>query len=147
MLEKDITQKLTVAMKSGNKLEVSVYRLVLSAIKNKKIEDRVEELEDDKVIALIQKKARQHKESITQFRDGGREDLVKIEQEELSVIECFLPEQISEEELTTIVTQAIEETGASTPQDMGKVMNAVMGKVQGRADGNVISKMVKEKLV
>ncbi|NQT33043.1 MAG: GatB/YqeY domain-containing protein, partial [Candidatus Omnitrophica bacterium] len=112
-----------------------------------KIEDRVGELDDEKVIGLIQKMARQHKESIEQFREGGREDLVKKETEELAVVETFLPEQISGDELAGIISEAINQTGASSPTDMGKVMSAVMEKVQGRADGKVISQMVKERLL
>jgi len=147
MLENDIAQKLKEAMKNGDKLKVSVFRLVINAIKNKKIEDRVGELDDEKVIGLIQKMARQHKESIEQFREGGREDLVKKETEELAVVETFLPEQISGDELAGIISEAINQTGASSPTDMGKVMSAVMEKVQGRADGKVISQMVKERLL
>jgi uncharacterized protein YqeY len=147
MLEKKIAEQLTQALKDGEKVKVSVLRMLISEIKNKKIADRVkEELEDGKIIALIQKMARQHKESIEQFKQGGRQDLVDKEMAELGVLEEYLPEQISEEELIKIVTESIEKTGATSSKDMGKVMGEVLGRVAGRADGKLVSKIVKERL-
>ncbi len=146
MLEKQITEELKDALKSGQKVKVSVLRMLISEMKNRKIADRVKELEDEKVIGLIQKMARRHKESIEQFKQGNREDLVKKETEELAVLEVFLPEQISEEELAGIISGSIERLGAGSPKDMGRVMSDVMARVGGRADGKVISRMVKEKL-
>ena len=146
MLEKKIQDEIKQAMKDGQKEKVSVLRMVMSEIKNKKIADGVDELDDQKVTALIQKKARQHKESIEKFREGGRDDLVEKEIRELAVIEEYLPEAMTEEELTGIVAGCIEELGASSGKDMGRVMKEGISRVEGRADGKQISRMVKEKL-
>ena len=146
MLEKDITEALKQALKSGQKVKVSVIRMLISEIKNKKIADRVKELDDQKVIGLVQKMVRQHKESIEQFRQGSREDLVTKETAELAVLDEYLPEQIPEEEIARIISGSIERMGAVSSKDMGRVMSDVMGLIQGRADGKVISRMVKERL-
>ena len=146
MLEKNIQKALEGALKGGEKVKLSVLRMLISEIKNKKIADRVKELEDEKVIALIQKMVRQHKESIEQFKQGSREDLVSKETAEMEVLKAYLPEEMSQEQLASIISEAISETGAASPKDMGKVMQAVMARVKGRADGKVISKMVSEKL-
>ena len=146
MLEKDIQETIKQALKSGQKLKVSVLRMLISEIKNKKIADRAEELDDEKVIGLIRKMARQHKESIEKFKQGNREDLVKKETDELALLEEYLPEQISEEELGRVVSESIEHSGATSLKDMGAVMSGVMGRVKGRADGKSVSKMVTEKL-
>lgn len=147
MLEKNIQKNLEEALKGGKKVKVSVLRMLISEIKNKKIADRVkEELGDDKVISLIQKMVRQHQESIEQFKQGGREDLVNKETEEMNLLKEYLPEALSEEELTGIIMEVIKEKNASSMKDMGSVMNAVMERVKGRADGKTISRIVKEKL-
>jgi uncharacterized protein YqeY len=146
MLEEKIREALKQALKEGQKLKVSVFRMLISEINNKKIADRVKELDDEKVITLIQKMVRQHKESIEKFKQGNREDLVSKETEELAVLEEYLPEQISEDELAQIVSESIKKAGATSPKDMGAVMGQVMARVKGRADGKVVGKMVKEKL-
>lgn len=146
MLEKKITDNLQQAMKEGRKIEVSALRMLLSSIKNKKIEDRVEELEDDKILAIIKKMVKQYKESMEQFTAGGREDLVEKESEELKVIAEYMPEEMAEDQIKSIVDQVISEMGASSPQDMGQVMKGVMAKTHGQADGKVISEMVKAAL-
>ena len=146
MLEHQINETLKQALKDGDKTKLSVFRMILSSIKNKKIDDGVKELEDDKVVALIQKKARQHQESIKQFEEGGRQDLVEKEANELKYLEEYLPEQLSEEEVTKIVEEVIAETGASSVRDMGKVMGKIMPRVKGKADGNLINKIVSSRL-
>jgi uncharacterized protein YqeY len=146
-LEEKLNEDLKNALKAGEKTKISTLRMTINEIKNRKIADRSEKLEDEKVVGIIQKKVRQHKESIEQFKRGGREDLAKKEEEELAVLKEYMPEEISPEELEKIVSESIAETGASSPKDMGKVMKAVMGRVQGRADGKVISEIVKKKLV
>ncbi|MFH1552938.1 MAG: GatB/YqeY domain-containing protein [Candidatus Omnitrophota bacterium] len=122
MLEKEIPEALKRALKNGQKLRVSVLRMLISEINNKKIADRAKQLDDERVIGLIQKTMRQHKESIEKFKQGNREDLVKKETEEMAILKEYLPEQISEEELARIVSESIEKTGASSPKDMGAVM-------------------------
>ena len=101
---------------------------------------------DDKVIGLIQKMVKRHKESIEKFTEGGREDLVEKEKEEMAVLEEYLPEMLSPEELTKIIEESISETNADSLKDMGKVMSDVMSKTKGRADGKEINRIVREKL-
>lgn len=146
MLEQKINESLKQAMKEGDKTRVSVLRMVITDIKNKKIEEGVKELDDDKILSLIQKKARQHQESINQFQQGGREDLVEKESSELKHLEEYLPEQLSEEEVSKIVDEVIADTGATTVKDMGKVMGAIMPRVKGKADGRLINRIVSAKL-
>ena len=146
MLEEKMQDVLKEALKSGQKAKVSVIRMLISEINNKKIADQVKELEDEKVIGVIQKMARKYKESIEQFTEGKRQDLVDKETEELKVLEEYLPEEISREELEKIVSEVIEKAGATSPKDMGTVMGEIMGRVKGRADGKLISDIVKEKL-
>ncbi len=146
MLEKDVTEALKQSLKGGQKLKVSVLRMLISEINNKKIADKVKELDDEKVVGLIQKMVRQHKESIEKFKQGNREDLVSKETDELAILEEYLPEQISDGELAGIVSESIAQTGATSPKDMGAVMGEVMKRVKGCADGKVVSKMVREKL-
>lgn len=146
MLEEDVREALKEALKNGKTLQVSVFRMLLSDIKNKKIADKEKELSDEKVIGLIQKMVNRHKESIEQFKQGGRDDLVKKETLEMAVLEAYLPEKIPEEELVCIVSESIKQTGATSMKDMGAVMGVIMGRVKGRADGKVINKIVREKL-
>lgn len=133
------------ALKAKDTLKLSVIRMLISEIKKVQI-DTKKDLSDEEIIQVIQKYAKQRKESIKQYRDAGREDLAQKEEKELEIVSKFLPEQLSEDEIVKIVEQASSETGASSIKDMGKVMKIVMGKVKGRADGSVISKIVKEKL-
>ena len=98
------------------------------------------------MIGIIKKMVKQRKESITQFKQGGRDDLVEVEEKELAILEAYLPEQISEEKLEGIVSEVISQTGVTSMQEMGSVMKEVMNKVQGQADGKVVSEIVKKKL-
>ncbi len=146
MLEEKIKTELKNFLKAGGKTEVSVLRMILSAIKNKKIEETSKTLDDEKIIGIIQKMSRQHKESIEQFKQGGREDLVEKETEELKILESYLPEPLTEDELEGIITESIDRLSAASMKDMGAVMRDVMEKTGGRADGKVISNTVKERL-
>ena len=146
MLEKKITDDLKAALKEGDKVKVSALRMLIAQIKNKKIAERASELDDDSIVALLQKMVRQHKESIEQFKAGGREDLVSRETQEMTVLEKYLPEMMTQDELARVVAEEIEKAGASSPKDMGAVMGAVMARVKGRADGKAISALVREKL-
>ncbi|MEA3489068.1 MAG: GatB/YqeY domain-containing protein [Candidatus Omnitrophota bacterium] len=146
MLEKEITEAVKQALKAGEKVKLSALRMLISEIKNKKIADRVETLDDEKVIGIVRKMVRRHKESIEQFKQGGREDLVDKEAAELAVIEEYMPDELSEDEISRIISEVIEKTGAVSPKDMGAVMGAVMDRVKGRANGKIISRMVQEKL-
>lgn len=105
------------------------------------------ELSDEQALQVLTKAAKQRKESITQFEEGGRNDLAENEKLELGIIEAYLPEMMSEEEVRAIVKEKISAMGASEPQDMGKVMGPIMGKLKGKADGSLVSRIVKEELV
>jgi len=146
MMEKRLSEDVKEALKAGNKTRVSTLRLLISEIKNRKIDLRGEELTDDDIISVIQKFAGQRKESIDQFKLGGRNDLAEKESEELSILEEYLPEQLSMEELTAIIDGVISGAGTVSMKDMGAVMKDVISKARGRADGGRISEIVKGKL-
>lgn len=130
-------------MKAKDGDRVSVLRLVLAAVKNREIELK-SELDDEQILAEITSAAKRRKESIEAFKEGGREDLVLKEGKELAILEEYLPAQLSPEELKSLIQEAIESTGASSPGDMGKVMKEIMPRVQGKADGKVVNQKVKE---
>ena len=130
------------ALKEGDALKVSVLRMVLSTIKTLQIEKNIKSLDDDGVIQILQRHAKQHRESIDQFGKGGRQDLVDKEKSELKILDEYLPQQLSEEELMVLVKAAIADTGAVAKTETGKVMKAVMEKAKGKADGKTINKLV-----
>ena len=144
-LLKKLQDEMKTAMKSGDKDRLSVIRMLISEIKKVQI-DKKKELSDDEIIQVLQRYAKQRKESIKQYREAGREDLAQKEEAELKVVQEFLPKPLSEEEIEKIVEQVITETGASSMKDMGRVMKSVMEKIKGRADGSVVSSIVKKKL-
>jgi len=131
------------ALKSGEKEKVVVLRGLKSDIKYKKI-DKGEELTNEEVIAVLSLNTKKIRDSIEQFDKAGREDLVTKEKAALKIISEYLPEQLGEEELRGIVKQAVEESGAESPQQMGLVMKIVMPKIKGRADGKLVSKLATE---
>jgi uncharacterized protein len=133
------------AMKARDSARVSALRMLMSAVKNTEVE-RGHELTDEEVIEVAAREAKRRRESIDAFRSGGRDDLVQKESAELAILESYLPDQLSAEELERVVEEAIAETGASAPKDMGAVMKVVMPKVKGRADGSVVSAAVKSRL-
>ena len=137
---KQIEQDMIKALKEGEKEKLTVLRGLKSDLKYKVI-DKGDELTDDEAIAVLNSAAKKHRDSIEQFAKGGRDDLVKQEEFGLEIIKGYLPEQISDEELLEIVKQAIEESGADSPQKIGMVMKIVIPKVKGRADGKTINKI------
>lgn len=141
----EIKDDMKAAMKSGDKDEVSTLRMLISSLNNAEI-DKGDGLSDDDVIEVLSKEAKQRRESIDAYRDGGREDRAKKEEAELEVIQRYLPDPLSEEEAAEIVESAIEETGAETRADMGAVMGRVMPQVKGRYEGSAIKEMVLERL-
>jgi len=144
-LKEQLTQDMKSAMKQKDRVQLATIRLLRSAIKNREIELR-EELNDEEVIKVISTSVKQHKESIEQFKKGGREELVKKEQAELKILESYLPQQMSEAEINALVQEAIEAVNATSMKDMGKVMKYIMPKTQGRADGKMINQLVKAQL-
>lgn len=144
-LKAQITDDMKAAMKAGDKDQLKVIRLILSAVKQIEVDKRTE-LGDAEILAVLNKMVKQRRDSVSQFTDGGRQDLADIEAAEIAVIERYLPTPLSAEEVESIVAQAIADSGASGLRDMGKVMAAVKQKTEGRADLGAISAMVKEKL-
>lgn len=144
-LKAEITEAMKVAMRDKDKARLGAIRLILAAIKQIEVDERIN-VDDQRVLSILDKMRKQRKDSIRQFSSAGREDLVAIEQNELDVIAEFMPAALSAEDVSSIVQQAIEESGASGMQDMGKVMGLVKPKVQGRADMAAISQLVKAAL-
>lgn len=144
-LKARLTDDMKLAMKSGDKSRLGVIRLLLAAIKQKEVDERIT-LSDDDVLAILVKQSKQRRESISQFKTAGRDDLVETEQFELEVIETYLPAKLSEAEIRQIITDTIAATGAKGVAQMGAVMNAVRAKVAGRADLAAVSQWVKAAL-
>lgn len=145
-LEK-IKADLTKALKAGDTAKALALRYLLAGIHNAEItkgKDAV--LTEEELAAVMQKQVKQRQESVESYRQGNREDLVKKEQGELEMIRSYLPAQMSEEEIKKVVVETIGQVGVSSPADMGKVMGAVMPKVAGRADGALVSRLVRESL-
>lgn len=133
------------AMKAKEKERLEAIRFIQAAIKKQEVDTR-KDLDDAAVIAILMNLSKQRKDSIEQFRQGGRADLVAKEEAELKILQSYLPEMMSASELENLVAAAIAETGAKSMRDMGSVMKAVMAKAAGRAEGSAISDMVKKKL-
>jgi len=163
-LKKQIKQNLEIALKEEKRVEVSTLRMLNAAILNKEKEKRYkiskekpelkpEKLEeesqliDGEIIQVLQSEIKKRKEAILEFEKGERQDLVNKEKAEMDILQKYMPEQLSEEEIKKIVKTAIEKVGAKEPRDMGKVMGELMPKVKGRADGGIVSRIVKELLV
>jgi uncharacterized protein len=141
-LKTQIQDAMKTAMKGGDKPRLAVIRLMLSALKQVEVDERIE-LDDTRVIAILDKMVKQRRESIAQFAPAGRDDLVEKEQAEIDIISDYLPQALSEAEIEAIISQAISETGASSMKEMGKVMAVVRPQLVGRADMGVVSGKIK----
>jgi uncharacterized protein YqeY len=144
-LQEEISAALKDGMRAKDEAKLTSLRLVLTAIKKKEKEVR-RSLKDPEVIAVVSSQIKQRQESIDQYRKAGRQDLADVEEREIQVLQVFMPEQLSEEEMSQAVDEVIAEVDAVSIKDMGKVMKATMAKLAGRADGRTISAMVKAKL-
>jgi len=144
-LKGQITEDMKSAMKAGDKDRLKVVRLILAAIKQVEVDTR-EDLDDAAVLAVLTKMVKQRRDSVEQFENGGREDLAAIERGEIGVLEQYLPDQLSADELTALVDKVIQDTGAQGIRDMGKVMGQIKAKAAGRADMGVVSATVKHRL-
>ncbi|MGA0587177.1 GatB/YqeY domain-containing protein [Dyella sp. KRB-257] len=140
-----LTEDMKTAMRGGDKHRLGVIRLMLAAIKQREVDERVE-LDDVQVLAVLEKMLKQRKDSISQYVAAGREDLAEVERAEITVIETYLPAKLSEAELDALIEAAIAETGASSARDMGKVVGMVKAKAAGRADMGVASARIKARL-
>lgn len=144
-LKERITEDMKTAMRAGEKDRLATIRLVLAAVKQIEVDERIT-LDDARMLSVLEKMVKQRKESIAQFETGGRADLVAKEAAELAVIQAYLPAQLSESELDALIAEAIASTGATTIKDMGKVMGVVKSKAAGRADMGAVGARIKQKL-
>lgn len=140
-----IQDDLKVAVKAQDKVRVSTLRMILSALKNAELEER-EELPDEKELAVIASYARRIKESIEEFKKGGRDDLVAQEEAELAIVMSYLPEQMADDEIRREAAKVAADVGASTPKDMGRVMGEMMKRFKGKVDGAAVNRIVSELL-
>ncbi|MBE6073247.1 MAG: GatB/YqeY domain-containing protein [Selenomonas ruminantium] len=144
-LKEQLTADMKEAMKSHDKDRLAVIRMVRGAIRQQEI-DGQKELSDEDVIAVMSKEIKMRRDSIEEFKKGGREDLIAKTQAEIDVLMPYMPAQLSEDEVRELVKAAVAETGAATPKDMGKVMGVLMPKVKGRADGKLVNTLVRSML-
>ncbi|NDI33724.1 GatB/YqeY domain-containing protein [Chengkuizengella sediminis] len=140
-LSERLTTDMKQAMRDKEKLKLTVIRMIRSAIKDVEINER-RTPDDNDVLAIISREIKQRKDSLQEFKNAGRDDLVEKLEAEINIINEYLPQQLSEEEIIEIVQQTIQEVGASSKADMGKVMGALMPKVKGRADGKIVNQTV-----
>ncbi|MFN2432088.1 MAG: GatB/YqeY domain-containing protein [Gemmatimonadota bacterium] len=140
-----LREDLKSALKAGESARVGTLRMILSELRNEEIE-KGRELTEDEFLALVSSGVKSRRESAEHFRGAGRGELVAQEEAEIAVLRGYLPAQLGDAELDALVLQAVAETGASSPREMGKVMGWLMPRVRGRADGAEVSRRVKEKL-
>ena len=144
-LKDRITADMKEAMRAKEAVRLEAIRLLRAAIQRREVDERVE-LDEDEVLAVLQKMIKQGRDSIEQFEKGGRDDLVQKEAATLEILETYLPEQLDESKLAALIDQALTETGAQSIRDMGKVMGWLKPHVQGRADMSAVSASIKQKL-
>jgi uncharacterized protein YqeY len=144
-LKERITEDMKSAMRAGEKDRLGTIRLILSGIKQREVDERIT-LDDSQVLAVLEKMIKQRKESIAQFESGGRADLVAKEAAELTVVQGYMPAQMSDAELDALIAEAMASTGAASIKDMGKVMGIVKSKAAGRADMAAVGARIKQKL-
>ena len=148
VLQDRLVDEMKEAMKSGDKKRVSVIRMLRSSIKNKEIaKGKDTKLSEDEVIQVIISSIRQGRDSIEEFKKGGRQDLAEKEEDEIRILQAFLPEQMPKEELMEVIKETVREVNAVGPKDMGRVMKILMPKIAGKADPSTASNIVKEILV
>jgi uncharacterized protein len=144
-LKDRLTEDMKTAMRAADKERLATVRLALAAIKQREVDERIS-LDDGQVLAVLEKMIKQRREAISQFATGGRQDLVDKETAEISVLQQYLPAQMSEAELEALIQEAIKTSGATSVKDMGKVMALVKPKAQGRTDMGALSARIKQKL-
>ena len=144
-LKEQITEDMKSAMRAGEKERLATIRMILAAIKQREVDERIQ-LDDTQVLAALEKMIKQRKEAITQFESGGRADLVAKESAEILILQAYLPAQLSDAEIDSLIATAIASTGAASIKDMGKVMGVVKAQAQGKADMGKVSARIKSKL-
>jgi len=146
LLTTRIKDDMKASMKAKDKVRLGVIRLILAAIKQIEVDERIE-LDNERTIIVLDKMLKQRRDSIKQFRDAGRDDLAIIEEVEILVIQDFLPQALATEEIDVLIKEAISDIGATSMKEMGKVMGILKPKLQGRADMSIVSKKIKAALV
>ena len=144
-LKDQLAEDLKTAMKNKELTRKNVITMIRSSVKQIEVDER-KDLSDHDVIKIIMKQVKQRKDALESFQIGGREDLVEQTKEEISFLESYLPTPLTEEELSQLIQKAIDETGANSIKEMGVVMNKVMADSEGKADGKIVSQMVRQKL-
>ncbi|WP_415886979.1 GatB/YqeY domain-containing protein [Neptuniibacter sp. QD37_6] len=144
-LKQQITSEMKAAMRAKEKERLKTIRMMLAELKRIEVDERIE-LDDTRVLAVLDKMSKQRRDSISQFEEAARMDLADAERQELEVIKTFLPQPLTDEEIADLVKQAAEQSGAQSMQDMGKVMGILKPQIQGRADMGTVSKLVKSQL-
>lgn len=144
-LKQQLTADMKSAMKDKDKQRLTTIRLILSAVKQVEVDERID-VDDQRLLAILDKMAKQRRESISQYKQAKREDLADIERAELAIISTYLPEALSQQQITELVEEAISSTSASSMKDMGKVMATLKPQLQGRADMSQVSVLIKSKL-
>ncbi len=144
-LKQRLTEEMKQAMRAKEKERLGTIRLILAELKRIEVDERIE-LDDNRVLSVLDKMSKQRRDSLAQFKSAGRDDLAATEQFELEVISTFLPAALTDSEINTLIEEAVNATGASSMADMGKVMSMIKPKAQGRADMAEISKRIKAKL-
>lgn len=147
MLKDKIKEDLKTSMLARDELKTSTLRMLLSSLKNYEIDKGLNyEATDEDTLNIISKEIKKRRESVEAYNNAGREESAKKEQIELNILSAYQPEQMGEDEIKQIVQKAIEQTGASSMQDMGKLMGVIMPQIKGKADGNLVNKVVREKI-
>lgn len=144
-LKEKITEDMKAAMRAKETARLGAIRLLLSAMKQREVDERIE-LSDTDVVSIIEKMLKQRRDSISQYKTANRQDLVDVEEFEVSILQAYMPQQLSEAEIVSAIAEAIASTGAAGPQDMGKVMGVVKAKLAGRADMGKVSGLIKAQL-
>jgi hypothetical protein len=144
-LKDKLQQDMKDALRGGDKRSLGVIRLILAAIKQREVDERIE-LDDAQITVVLDKMAKQRRDSLEQYEKAGRDDLADQETFELEMLKAYLPEQLGDAEITTLIDEAIQATGASSMKDMGKVMGQLKSKLQGRADMGAVSGRIKDRL-
>ncbi len=144
-LKNQITDDMKAAMRAKDTARLGAIRLLLAAMKQREVDERIE-LSDADVVAIIEKMLKQRRDSISQYEAAGRQELAEAEKFEMSVLQTYMPQQLSEAEISAAVAEAIAVTGAASPQDMGKVMGVLKPKLAGRADMGKVSGLIKAQL-
>lgn len=145
MLKEQIQQDMKDAMRAREQRRLGTIRLLLAAIKQREVDERIS-LDDTQIISVIEKMLKQRRDSLFQYQNAGRQDLADQESFEISLLETYLPEKMTDQELETLITLALEESNAQSMKDMGTVMSILKPKIQGRADAGEVSKKIKDRL-